>query len=238
MGISLYLAMTAAEISACDSLPEKLAYMACHFSPYATGLSNIPDSLPPDSLLILNDRTPICGHDPKLISYQLCETIEMYQCSSVLLDFQRPDILETHDLCKLLIQQLPRPVGVSHVYAADLDCPVFLPPCPLDQDLEEYISPWRSHPIWLEVAADTMQITITNEGSHFSRATFLEQALPYFDASLLCHYRIDMTESGVVFSLNRTSDDLSALISKAQALEISQCIGLWQELNNEKLPVK
>ena len=45
MGLPLYLAMTAAELSAAEALPRKMAYMACHFSLYGTGLSNIPEQL-------------------------------------------------------------------------------------------------------------------------------------------------------------------------------------------------
>ena len=118
MGISLYLAMTAAEISACDTLPDMLAYMACHFSPYSTGLSNIPGSLPPESVLILNDRTPICGHDPKLITYQLTQALDELQCKGLLLDFQRPGCEESAVLAKQLINEVPCPVGLSAAYAA------------------------------------------------------------------------------------------------------------------------
>ena len=55
IGIRLNLAMTAAELGAAP-LPSHPAWMACHFSPYSTGLTNLPPKLPQDSLLILNDR--------------------------------------------------------------------------------------------------------------------------------------------------------------------------------------
>ena len=47
MAISIYLAASPAQISKMERFPEKLAWMACHFSPYGTGLSNLPASLPP-----------------------------------------------------------------------------------------------------------------------------------------------------------------------------------------------
>ena len=76
MGISHYLAMTAEEIATTDILPEHTAYMACHFSPYGTGLTNIPESLPKNAILILNDRIPFCGHDKALIAKQLAQLME------------------------------------------------------------------------------------------------------------------------------------------------------------------
>ena len=66
-----YLAMTPAEFNSVSQPPPDFAYMACHFSPYGTGLGNLPTVLPPESLLILNDRTPIHGHDPQRIFDQL-----------------------------------------------------------------------------------------------------------------------------------------------------------------------
>ena len=71
MAMARYLAMTAAEMMGGAPLPGKTAWMACHFSPYSTGLCNLPAALPPGSLLILNDRTPIHGHDPERICREL-----------------------------------------------------------------------------------------------------------------------------------------------------------------------
>ena len=88
MAIRSFLAMTAAEFATAGTLPEYVAWMACHFSPYGTGLTNLPPTLPPGSLLILNDRIPICGHDPERIAGQLLQTAETTQCTGVLLDFQ------------------------------------------------------------------------------------------------------------------------------------------------------
>ena len=91
MAIAPFLAMTAAEMHSCASLPEKVAWMACHFSPYGLGLSNLPKTLPPGSLLMMDDITPPQGHDPDLIAAQLEECVQKFQCSGVLLDFQRTD---------------------------------------------------------------------------------------------------------------------------------------------------
>ena len=73
MAIRLYLAMTAAEIRENTGLPPKIAWMACHFSPYCTGLSNLPRILAAGSVLMLDDVTPIFHHDPQQIAAQLRE---------------------------------------------------------------------------------------------------------------------------------------------------------------------
>ena len=79
-----HLAMTAAEISYASKLPANPAYMACHFSAYGTGLSNMPTQLPKDSLLILNDRVPVCGHDHDLIPEQLRQLVQSLKCNALL----------------------------------------------------------------------------------------------------------------------------------------------------------
>ena len=64
MAITPFLAMTAAEMRNISVCPPKIAWMACHFSPYGLGLSNMPKDLPSNSLLIVDDYTPPSGHDP------------------------------------------------------------------------------------------------------------------------------------------------------------------------------
>lgn len=236
MGISHYLAMTAAETEAFP-LPESyaLAYMACHFSPYSTGLSNIPTSLPSGSMLIVNDRTPICGHDPQKIAEQLLQAMEQLHFHCVLLDFQRPGSHETAALCPVLIEALPCPVGISDIYAAALDCPVFLPPAPLDQPLAEYIAPWEGREIWLDIAPDAACVTVTEKGSGIIPCSYSpppENAFP--DESLHCLYRAEVLESEIKFRLWRDSAQITALMDEAQALGITKCIGLYQQFCADK----
>ena len=76
MAMDVFLAMTAAEIYGNRNLPANIGWMACHFSPYGTGLSNLPKRLPASSLLIVDDITPIRGHDPPYILDQLAATAE------------------------------------------------------------------------------------------------------------------------------------------------------------------
>ena len=84
MAIRPFLAMTAAEIRNTAILPSRTAWMACHFSPYGRGLSNIPSVLEEGSLLILDDITPIRGHDPEVITQQLMQAMEHLRVSGIL----------------------------------------------------------------------------------------------------------------------------------------------------------
>ena len=141
MPLPIYLAMTAAELRQNPPKSNEIAWMACHFSPYATGLSNCPKQLPPGAMLILNDRTPVCGHDPALVAAQLQDLVENLKCSRVLLDLQRPGESLTESIVDAVLSALPCPVAVSECYGRDLTCPVFLPPVPLLMSPEDYLAP-------------------------------------------------------------------------------------------------
>ncbi len=230
MGIPFYLAMTASEFACADHIPEDTAWMACHFSPYGTGLTNIPTQLPSGSLLILNDRTPIHGHDPERIRKTLEESLTEWNCSGVLLDFQRPGYGETTALVKSLTDSLPCPVCVSEAYAAELSCPVFLPPVPLLKTLDEYLSPWPNREIWLELALDSAIITITEtENTIAPLPPFADCQCPHADMQLFCHYGIELDAKQAIFTLKRAKSDLQNLMIAAEKWGVSRFIGLWQE---------
>lgn len=230
MAIPFYLAMTAAEFSRCDRLPQNIAWMSCRFSPGGKGLSNLPASLPAGSLLILDDQTPPDGHDKGLIRQQLAETMDANHCSGLLLDFQRPDDPQTARIAEELLS-LPCPVCISHLYAKGLSCPVLLPPCPLTTKLPEHLAPWDGRPVWLEAATDSAVITVTEAGSHFS-PLLPDGDFPHKDTRLHCRYRIEAGENEIRFSLRRTRDDLSKLLEEAEALGVQCAVGLWQELTS------
>lgn len=232
MALPLYLAMTAAEIRDNVPLPPKFAYMACHFSSYGTGISNCPQFLPPGSMLILNDRIPIRGHDPRQITDQLLQMIDAFQYSSLLLDFQRPDREETAILAKMLYEALPCSVGLSEVYGQVVAaCPVFLPPPPPDTALADYIAPWQGREIWLEAALDGMRLTLTPQDCTPSPLAFHSFSDGFEDTALHCHYRIETGQNQADFFLWRTREDLCGLFAEAETLGITRAIGLWQELN-------
>lgn len=233
MAIDRYLAMTGAEIGTNSVLPPKVAYMACHFSPYGTGLANLPAHLPPGSMLILNDRTPIRGHDPQRIAGQLEECIRSQQCPALLLDFQRPGEAETAALAAFLVSTLPCPVGVSESYAQGLECPVFLPPVPPDTRLSNHLNSWKGREIWLDISAEGTTVTLTPEGActaPLSPQDVPRQGRP--EKTLRCHYTIDISEDAAVFTLFRTPDDLEAMLADAQSQGVTTAVGLWQELKS------
>lgn len=224
-----YLAMTAAEIAGCETMPERIAWMACHFSSYGLGLSNIPRQLPEKSLLILNDRTPVSGHDPELVARQLAELAENFSVSAVLLDFQRPGCSETAAVTAAAAKLLPCPVGVTRHYADAADCGVFLdaprPYHPLR--LEQ----WQGRELWLEVSFSPCTVTVTKEGSRCDPGADFPEELPiHRDEKLFCHYAVQKRDDKVTFFLHRTAEDLQALLAAAEHLGITRAIGLYQEL--------
>lgn len=227
--MAFYFAMTAAELQHTSVLPQKAAYMACHFSPYATGISNLPDTLPEGSLIILNDRTPICGHDPQRIAHQLCQLMQKCHADGVLLDFQRPDCEETAALVQVLTAQLTCPLAVSQPYAAE-GLTVFLPPIPPDVPIEEALSPWKNREIWLDVAPGHMGITVTAQGAEDIPFACSEAGIWHTEPDLCCHYQIQTRSDGACFFLHRTQEDIQNLLEKVKPFGVTNAVGLYQEL--------
>lgn len=233
MSFPHYLAMTAAEFSSAQILPAHIAWMACHFSLYGTGLSNFPPELPDGSMLIVNDRIPIHGHDPSEIVRQLQEFVALWKPDGLLLDFQRPDMKETARLAALLVTELPCPVGVTAHYAKGLDCPVFLSPPPMHTSLEAYLSAWSGGEIWLEAALENQCITVTEEGSRITCLPFQPLEEPIFsDPKLHCNYHMDIQSDSAVFTASRDPTSLIAFLDEAKRLGVTKVIGLYQELKD------
>ena len=227
MEIPLYLAMTAAEFSSFNPLPQHPAWMSCRFSSSGNGLCNLPPTLPEGTLLILDDQTPPEGHDAFLIRRQLEEILTLHRCAGLLLDFQRPDSMETTEIAKTLLS-LPCPVCVSHLYAEDPSCPVFVPPCPLTTPMEQYLAPWQGREIWLEVALDRADYRIHKNGCQIRPAS--QEALPFYDEKLFCHYGIRIEPEQILFTLERKMKDLDILPASAAACGVTRTVGLFQEL--------
>ena len=231
MAINGYLAMTAAEIEHSTPLPPNVAWMACHFSPYTRGLSNRPKELPPGAMLILNDITPIHGHEANLVASQLLELVESLGSIGVLLDFQRAGYPDAADLAKVLVGALPCPVAVSEVYAENLDCPVFLPPVPLHQPLKEYLAPWQDREVWLEWSTEGEILTLTEHGCTVTPLPYPDFTTPGFaEETLHCHYTMETNEKSARFTLWRTKEDWNALMEDAEKLGVLAVVGLYQEL--------
>lgn len=230
MDIVHYLAMTAAEIGADPPLPPKIAWMACHFSPYSAGLSNCPRQLPPGSLLILDDASPICGHSRTAVADRLLQCVDTLKCGGVLLDFQRPGSAETAALAQYLAENLSCPLAVSSLYAEVLSCPVFLPPAPVQIPVKDYLAPWQGRQIWLETALDAVKITLTEKGASFAPLSQADSAPNDLrDEKLHCRYRITLSQDRAEFLLYRTREDLAPLLQEAGKYGVTTAVGLYQE---------
>ena len=230
MAIATFLAMTAAEICKNPQPADKIAWMACHFSPYGLGLSNLPQILPPGSLLMVDDITPIGKHDPGIILDQLCGCAETLACSGVLLDFQREGIEETAELVQQLSQALPCPVGVSSFYADVCTCAVCVPPVPLSTPPEDYFQSWKGREIWLELSTQGECISVTEEGASFrSLPCPVIPEREFQDDTLFCHYHILPEETEIKFLLRRTEEDLIELLKQSEQYGVTTAIGLYQE---------
>ena len=230
MPIDLYLAMTDAEMAACAQMPAKVGWMACHFSPSGPGLSNLPKALPPRSILILDDHLPFQDHRAEIISEQLTNIAAMFDIRGVLLDFQRDVTPEVQNLVAGLVTELPCPVAAPPAYAAK-GAPVFLPPCPPNRRLADYLLPYKNREIWLEIAKDKLEICVTEKGCSMAACTGeCTGHFPHKDENLHCHYRIDQKTHKITFTLQRSMEDLQDLMDEAGRLGVNTAVGLWQEL--------
>lgn len=225
----LYLAMTAAEISDCQQLPEHTAYMACHFSPYSTGLSNLPNTLPRGAMVILNDRIPLCGHDPAVVAGQLQQLCEELEAECLLLDLQREDS-SMHGIVRQILDLAVCPVGVSELYARDFDCPVFLSMPPMHVPPQTHYAPWEGREIWVEAALEHCSYAVTTLSCTL-QDHLTDAPLPCPD--LFCHYGFQKEADRLLIGLERTQADLDRLIADER---ITKAIGLYQQLGRKKQP--
>ena len=234
MTLPLYLAVTGEDFSSVALSGDKLAWMACHFSPTGAGLCDLPPELPVGSMVMLNDALPFHNHRVENILPQLQALTA--KCSGVLLDFQRPYNEKLRQLVYRLATGLSCPVGVPPGYARGLSCPVFLPPVPLNKTPQAYFAPWKGREIWLDVALDGLQIAVTAKGSRFTPLADPVPGKPVFtDARLHCDYYTALTESGAQFTLYRTRKTLNSLLAAAEKFGVTRCIGLYQELYKTSL---
>ncbi len=223
----VFLAATAAELA--QFRPKRAAYMACHFSPYGTGLSNLPCFLPPESMLLLDDSMPPGDHDPSLVAEQLTEIINKFSVKAVLLDFQREKNENTVQMSSFLIRALPCPVAAAEPYAMEIGCPVLLSPVPANVCLQAYLAPWLQQGVYMEIAPAALQITVAESGSSAISFEFADEP-PLYSKKICCHYDVKVASDKAVFTLTRTKDDLAALVQQATAMGVHGMVGLYQEL--------
>lgn len=232
MVLPLFLAMNASELSF-SPMPEHCAWMACHFSSCGEGLSNIPASLPPGSMLILNDRIPCQGHSSDLIAAQMKDIVERFGCESIMLDFQRPDSPETAAVVQAIVREASCPVCVSQPYADHLPCPVLLGPSPLHIPMGDYLALWKDREVWLEAALCQEHITVSKKGTEYS-SCFPGDDLDggFHDEALCCRYLTRIGEDAIHFTLFDTPESLAKKLELAYHLGVKRAVGLYQELGN------
>lgn len=232
MSIPLFFAMSGEDMQKNPDISTNTAWMSCHFSPCGSGLTDLPTHLPPNGMLILDDRIPMDRHDPDLIRTQLLRTVEKLKCSYLLLELQRKD---TRIPVEAIVKSCSCPVGVTPHYAESPDCAVFLPPVPPHIPLPEYIAGWKGRRLWLEMALDGVDITVTPQGSTIAPVPFPEPQSPaHRDKALCCHYTLTAQPELARFSLYRTRDDIKLLLTQAEQAHIQLAIGLYRELAPER----
>lgn len=226
MATGRYLAMRLAEFDPNGEIPPKTAWMVCPFSPEWT----TPPALAPGSLLILTDEELPAEIDQE----QIGQAVRAMDCAGVVLDFQKQKTAQTAAFAARLTASLPCPVAVSEAYAAGLDCPVFLSPCPHHVPLSEHLAPWQGREVWLDLAVDAEVITLTAEGAVISPMVPEESPpLCHREERLHCHYSIETETDCARFTLWRTKEDVDNLQQKAEALGIKTFVGLRQELGEK-----
>lgn len=231
MSIPLFLAATVQEIRAIPAGERNIGWMSCHFSPNDSGLADIPYALPPDSMLILDDRIAITNHNPTLVAEQLSRAVIELKCSHVLLDWERSATPESIEMLRQILHKLPCPAGVTASFSEGLSCAVFLPPIPPHVLPSDYLKQWPGRKIWLEAALDGSLGTLTTEGCSFQSVPFPTPAEPeHFSEKLHCHYSITADTNQAQFHFRRTREDLDSLLSACEKLGVSLAVGLYQEL--------
>ena len=229
MAIPFYLAMTPHQFQNTPRLPRPAAWMGCRFSGGHPGLSDLPEALPPGSLLMLNDSRPMDGHDHGLILEQLSHTAEAFLCDGIVLDFQRPWNGQTAALVRFLSSRLPSPMAVSEIYAKDTDQTIFLSPTPPDVSLAGHLAPWKGRDIWLDLAPAHRTVILTESGAQYGPWDEDGHSQGYFRDNLLhTHYRIE-TGDCLRFPMFRTTDDLLAMLAEAEGHRVTKAVGLYQE---------
>ena len=222
-----FLAITASEMAACWVLPPRIAYMSCHFSPYGRGLSGVPRSLPPGSVLMLTDRTPIAGHDPGLVAQQLEEAARQLACRALVLDLQRES--EEAQAIVDAVTALPCPVVVTERYAGQRQCAVLVAAPRLWTPLWEALSPWKGRTIWLETVCDSALVTVTDQGSRYKAFDGVPTD-PQWDHAMQVLHEAQHTDTCALYGLWRTEAQLPAFMEAARKLGVTEFLGLWQQL--------
>lgn len=230
MDFSIYLAFTGAEWASVREYGGKVAWMSCRFSPWGRGISGVPPSLPPGSMLMLTDETPVQGHDPQQVAQEIARAVDALGCGRVLLDFQREKREEYSQIVSAVREAVGCPVGVSELYAEGLDCPVLLSSPPLWTPLSQHLNKWAGREVWLEAVMEDGVVTVTEQGSRYEAcaAELPENSLVHDGLHL--RYWVQTQEKAALFHLRRDREQLEKLLAEAAKLGVRTAVGLYQQL--------
>ena len=226
MGIPQYLAMTAAESALHPTVSGPVAWLGCSFD--EKGLAGLPEALPPDAILILDDRIPMTNQGNAEIAAVLEDTLSHLACRGLLLDFQRPEVRAQRALAAYLYSRLSIPMAAPPDYAPK-GCPIFLPPIPPDTTVETALAPWAGQEIWLDTTLAEQTLHLTAAGCIASENVKAEPTEGFYDEALCCLYRIQRTDDGFLFRLFRDRRCTQALLERAAKMGVTLAMGLWQE---------
>lgn len=233
MVLPIYLAMTASEIRLCNRMPTHCGYMACHFSSYGRGLTNIPQQLRVGSMLILNDRISPQWHDPLLICYQLAEAVNQLQPAGLLLDMQRPFDSLTCEIIHAIAENVSCPKAVTPAYLANWKEAVLLSPVPPYTLPEEYLLPWAGRNIWLEIDNMGSKLELRENGCSIFPWEADSPEPKQYDEKLCCHYNVELQDNFAIFTLQRSFQDTQNLLQKAKNAGVTLAVGLYQQWQDQ-----
>lgn len=228
MEIRWYPAMTAEEIAQMQIPPEHYAWMAAHFDPKGTGLMDLPETMPENGLLILNDEIPYSGQDGERICTALKVFSENQKIYGILLDFQRPVQAALKEIIKQIVASVPCPVAAAESYGIRGIIP-FIPMPELTQPPEEYFRSRKGS--WLEVYKQAKTYRINCTGCDAVNGKPSSRGLS--DSALCVHYDTVVNADYADFTLWRDTEDHRRVLEIAQAAGIDTAVGLYQELGTD-----
>ncbi len=229
MVLPIYLAMTFAQVYS-KKPDHPIVWMGASFSSNHTGLSNLPEALPPSSVLLVDDRIIPEEHDPERIIEELLRCKEQTCFESIILDFQNPYNKPCVQMAEHIAQALPCSVAVTPPYKDLSHGPILLPPHPPDIPFDEYTEPYSGRELWLEVTTENTVLTLTESGCTVHTEQQDEFTEPMFtDEQLCCSYHIKVTENNAVFSLFHRIEDLEQLSKKYSHIGLKRMIGLYDD---------
>ena len=239
MSIPLYLAMTAADFSSCSRLPPHVAWMACHFSASGTGLSNQPNSLPPESLLILDDQIPWNGHSLEQECRETAALLQKTGAEGILLDFERPPTEETLAMAILLTRHctaVGTAIGMPELYAQLPEAAIFLPPLPCYQTPAQALSHYGGRELWLEASGNGCRLEVGAQGTQIIpespdllQVESTQHAL-FQDPGLLCQYFTEKTEEGIRINLFDIPGSLQEKLDACEEFGATRAVAPWQQM--------